>query len=614
MNLLLSRILITLSIAGSYAPSLGAGDREADDVIGRRVPDFVLPDAASEQVALSDFGDAQAIVVVFIGTQCPIGNAYVPVLGDLQERYQDQGVQVIGINANLSDSAESVAEHVKGFGISFPVLVDDDQIVADLFGARRTPEAFLLDRRRNIRYRGRIDDRFGYTYKREEARRSDLEEALKELLDGDDVSVAQTELEGCLITRRDRLQNRSEITFAKHVARILQDRCANCHHPGTAAPFSLLNYDDAHNWSEMIRETVVQRRMPPWDIDPRYGTFRNDLRMTNEEIDTLVAWIDIGAPLGDENDLPDPRQYPEGWTISQPDLVFEMPHEFTVQATGTVAYQYFVTPTNLEEDVWVQASEARPGNWAAVHHIIVFVREKGSDSFRRLPAVGGYAPGEEPKVLPDGVGFRIPAGAELVWQVHYTPTGKEETDRSQVGLILCTEPPERPIRGGGAFNFRFEIPPGDENHRVVSQKEFSRDVELISLMPHMHLRGKDFRYTAWYPDGSSRILLNVPNYDFNWQHRYLFAEPFFLPAGTTLECVAHFDNSVDNPANPDPTKTVKWGDQTWEEMMIGWYSHVDVLPADEQPAAASGGTDDPPVTPADDERESVEDGAASSTQ
>lgn len=544
-------------------------------VIGRHVPDFIRPNSAGKQVALSDFSDAKLVVVIFMGTECPIGNAYIPDLVDLQQRYRDKQVQVVGINSVLSDSADAVAKHLKEFKINFPVLVDADQVVADRFGASRTPEVFVLDGQRNIRYRGRIDDRFGYIYKREKSRRQELEEALKELLAGKKVTVAETEPVGCLITRRNRLAEKGKITFSKHVSHILQNRCANCHHPGTAAPFSLLSYEDARNWSEMIKETIVQRRMPPWSADPRYGHFSNDLRMTDEEIDTVVAWIDNGAPLGDKKDLPTPREFADGWMIGKPDLVIKMPREYTVPATGTVKYQYFVTPTNFKEDMWVQAAEARPGNHAVVHHIIAYYRDPKSGRKRGLPAIVGTAPGEEPMVWPKGVGLKIPAGSEIVWQLHYTPTGKVETDRSEVGLIFCKEPPQRVSKSKAALTFQFRIPAGADNHRVVSSTRFSQDAELLSLMPHMHLRGKDFRYTAYYPDGSSEILLNVPSYDFNWQHRYRFAKPHRVPKGTKIECVAHFDNSPGNPANPDPTKLVRWGDQTWEEMMIGFINYID---------------------------------------
>jgi peroxiredoxin len=543
--------------------------------IGRNIAAFVRPDSAGKQVSLTDFKDAKIVVVVFMGTECPIGNAYVPSLIALQKRYTDKHVQVLGINSNLSDSADSIAKHIKEYKLSFPVLVDSDQVVADQFGAQRTPEVFVLDAKRNVRYQGRIDDRFGYVFKREKSRRQDLEEAVKDLIAEKEVAVSQTEPVGCLITRRERLKNKGQITFAKHVSRIFQNRCAECHHPGTAAPFSLLTYEDARNWSETIKETIVQRRMPPWNADPRYGKFSNDLRMTTEEIDTVVAWINNGAPLGDKNDLPKPREYAEGWTIGKPDVVFKMPREYTVKANGTVRYQYFVTPTNFEKDVWIQAAEARPGNRSVVHHIIVYHR-KPKSLRRRGTSIVGTAPGEEPLIFPAGTGRRIPAGSELVWQVHYTPTGKVEKDLSEVGFVFCDKPPQREVKGKAAINFTFKIPPGDGNYKVVSSTTFRQDAELLSLMPHMHLRGKDFLYKAVYPDGRTEILLNVPTYDFNWQHRYRFATPLKVPRGTRIECVAHFDNSEDNPANPNSKDTVRWGDQTWEEMMIGFINYVDL--------------------------------------
>ena len=543
--------------------------------IGRLVPDFSLMDTSGKKVALAEFKKAKFVVAVFMGTECPIGNAYVPDLLELQERYAQQNVQFIGINSNLADSATDVASHAKEYGITFPVLVDKDQSAADLFGATRTPEVFILDSNRIVRYRGRIDDRYGLLYKREESRRQEMEEALKELLKGSDVSVPETEAVGCLITRRKQLKEQGQITYAKHVSRIFQNKCADCHHPDTAAPFSLTNYESARDWSEMIKETVVERRMPPWNADPKYGHFSNDLRMTTREIDTLVAWIDNGAPLGDKSDLPPKREYGNGWTIGKPDVVFKMPKEYTVKSEGTVEYQYFKTKTNFDEDVWVQAAEARPGNRKVVHHIIVFYRDPKTRRQRRLPSIVGTAPGEEPLIFPEGMGKKIPAGSELIWQVHYTPTGKIEKDQSELGLIFCKEPPKQIVKSAAAINFRFRIPAGADNHKVVSSERFDKDVELLYLMPHMHLRGKDFQFKAHYPNGKTEILLNVPTYDFNWQHRYRYEEPLFIPKGTRIECIAHFDNSDGNPANPDPGQSVGWGDQTWEEMMIGFINYVD---------------------------------------
>jgi len=560
---------------GAGKPTADTKPKKNNQKVGQTVANFILPDHAGKQVALADLKDARFVVAVFMGTRCPIGNAYVPTLIDLQKDYADKGVRVIGINPNLSDSTGDIGKHVEKFKVTFPVLVDSEQRVADLFGAQRTPEVFVLDSRRTIRYRGRIDDRFGYLYKREKSRKQELKAALDELLADKTVSVSSTEPVGCLITRKNRLKEQGTITYARHVSRILQQKCTECHHDNTAAPFSLVNYDLARNWSSTIKEAVVQRRMPPWHADPRYGHFSNNMRLTQKEIDTLVGWIDNGMPMGETCDLPPKKEYGDGWVIEKPDAIFKMPREYTVKAKGTVRYQYFVTPTNFKKDMWVQAAEARPGNRSVVHHIIVYYRQPGSRKTRGLQSIVGTAPGEDPEIWPVGTGKRIPAGSELVWQLHYTPTGKVETDRSEVGLVFCKEPPRRHVRGKAAINFRFKIPAGASNHQVVSSTTFSRNAELLSLMPHMHLRGKDFLYRAHYPDGKKEILLSVPGYDFNWQHRYRFAKPFQVPAGTRVECVAHFDNSTDNPANPDPDNPVRWGDQTWEEMMIGFINYVD---------------------------------------
>ena len=599
---LLIAVLASLSVtrtsgaADDTPPAQSAG--QESQLLGRRVLDFVVPDSAGDHAfagkptALSDF-DSKVIVAVFLGTACPIANSYIPTLNELQKRYHDRGVQVIGINSNLQDSADSVREHVKEYDLKFPVLVDREQVAADMFGATRTPEVFVLDRRRNIRYHGRIDDRIGYDFKRPEARRADTEEAIKELLAAETVSVPVTKTEGCLITRRSSLQSKGAITYASDVAGIFHKRCAECHHPGTAAPFSLLTYEDARDWSQMIRETVTQRRMPPWSADLRHGKFSNDLRLTTDEVTKIISWVDAGAPQGDPTDTPETPKFEEGWLIGKPDKIFKMPREYTVQANGTVAYQYFVTPTNFKQDMWIQAAEARPGNRDVVHHIIAFIQSPGGrkrDLIR--DSIGGYAPGEEPVIYPLGVGKKLPAGWNIIWQMHYTPTGKTEKDRSELGLIFCKEPPSKAAHTGLAVDNQFEIPPNAGNFSVVAEEKIKRDVDLLTLMPHMHVRGKSFRYTARYPDGREDVLLNVPDYDFNWQHRYRLAKPLRIPKGTVLRCEAVYDNSAENPANPDPDQAVSWGNQTWEEMMIGFYTYVDAT----SPTTEAESTPDKPTS------------------
>jgi hypothetical protein len=377
-------------------------------------------------------------------------------------------------------------------------------------------------------------------------------------------------------------EKKGMVTYTKQVARILQNRCQTCHHAGTAAPFSLLTYDDAANWAESIREAVSEKRMPPWHADPRYGTFSNDRRLSAEEKATLLAWLDGGMEQGDPIDMPPPRSFEDGWVIGKPDVIFELPEEQSVPASGVVPYMYFVTPTNFKEDVWVQAAEARPGNRAVVHHIIVSYRDpktkdrQGGGRGNGDGFIVGTAPGDMPLILPPGTARRIPAGSDLIWQMHYTPNGKPGKDRSQVGLVFYKG--KEPVRWNAqsrlVSNGEFTIPPGNANYPVESEWVTPRDTLLLSFMPHMHLRGKDFEYRAEYPDGKTEVLLSVPRYDFNWQTMYRVAKPVRLPKGTKLHCYAHFDNSKANPANPDPTKAVTWGDQTWEEMMIGWIDFI----------------------------------------
>jgi hypothetical protein len=375
--------------------------------------------------------------------------------------------------------------------------------------------------------------------------------------------------------------NQAAVTYAKDVSRILQNRCQNCHHAGTAAPFTLSSFDDAVHWADTIREVVKQDRMPPWHADSHYGTFSNDRRLTKEEKEVLLGWLNGGMPFGDKKDLPAPRQFAEGWLIGKPDVIFELPETQTVPATGVVPYLYFVTPTHFKEDVWIQAAEARPGNRGVVHHIVVSYRDPKVGDRQNAGGFGdgvivGEAPGDIPLLLPRGAAIKVPAGAELIWQMHYTPNGKESKDKSQVGFVFYKgkEPPKRIAHTRGAANMTFAIPAGATNYLVESEWMAPRDIQLLSFMPHMHLRGKDFKYVAQYPDGHSEVILNVPRYDFAWQTSYRLAEPKRLPKGTKIHCTAHFDNSSGNPANPDPKKEVTWGDQTWEEMMIGWFDYV----------------------------------------
>src|SRR5262249_41120199 len=492
-------------------------------------------------------------------------------------------VQFLAINANRMDTAKRIADHAAKYRLNFPVLKDEGNKVADAIGARRTPEAFLLDGARKIRYQGRIDDQYGIATQRPKPTRRDLAVALDEILAGKMVSVPTTAVAGCKIARVRQVSPQGAVTFNKQVSRILQKNCQECHRPGQIGPMALLTYEDATAWAETIREVIHDGRMPPWHADPRYGKFRNDRRLADEDKKNLLAWLDGGTPRGSEADAPPPVKYSKGWAIGKPDVILTMPQEFEVPAKMPkfgIPYQHFYVDTNFTEDKWIVAAEAKAGAPEVVHHIIVFVVPPGerfiprNPNFRLTPTLCGLAPGDMPMRLAPGMAKRIPKGSRLVFQMHYTPNGKPAKDRSSVSLVFGKGPPNFNVQTQPIYEFRFRIPAGADNHKVESRFTFAEDGYVLHFMPHMHLRGKDFLYEAIYPDGKKETLLSVPRFNFNWQTIYLLEKPLKVPRGTVIHCVAHFDNSDKNANNPDPTKAVYWGDQTWEEMMIGWMDYA----------------------------------------
>jgi hypothetical protein len=390
----------------------------------------------------------------------------------------------------------------------------------------------------------------------------------------------------------------SSVTFTKDVAPVLEKNCQGCHRPGEAAPFPLLTYEQARPWARAMKEAVLLKKMPPWFADPHYGKFANDRSLSQKEIDTVVAWADAGAPQGDPKDMPAPVNFVQGWAIPKPDVIFEFPHAFQIPATGTIEYQKVVVPTGFTEDKWVQFAEARPDNRARVHHMIAFIREPGSQWLKdakpgeffvapkpkeddradtsALPSdfLVGYAPGQPPELLEPGQAKLIKAGSDLVLEIHYTTNGTASTDRSKFGLVFAKEPPRERVLTLSATNGKFKIPPGAPNYRVDAEFELGTEVKLSGLHPHMHGRGKDFEYRIVYPTGEMETLLRVPRYNWHWQLWYTLFNPMVLPKGTKIECTAHFDNSPNNPDNADPTKEVSWGDQSWDEMMVGFFNLV----------------------------------------
>ncbi len=600
---------LAMAAVAAVAPRVysgNAGEGSPRGSVGKKAADFDLPDPAGASHRLVELASKNTLTVVaFIGTECPLSAIYVERLAQLSKDYRERGVAFVGVDSNPQDSLEEIARYALKHELPFTILKDAGRKVADAFTATRTPEVFVLDRDLTIRYQGRIDDQYGIDSSRPEAIHNFLANALDSLTSGKSVEQAYVPAVGCRIGRDVRsVDSKAKVSYHRDIAPILQSRCVSCHRKGEIGPFSLNSYESAANWSETIREVVDEGRMPPWDASPKHGMFKNDARLTETEKTSLLAWIDAGAPEGNKADAAVAPAWTPGRSLADPDLVVEMPEAFQIPAHGTVPYQFFVVDPGFKEDKWVRASEAHAGNRRVVHHILVFIQPPGEQKRSAKGDVGSNwlaagVPGGPPWILDDGLGRFIPAGSKLVFQLHYTPDGRPETDRSKVSLVFADPKTIRKeLRSAVALNSDIEIPPESSDYHNTADYQFDQDMYLYALSPHMHLRGKSFRFDAIFPpDGNSLVLLDVPRYRFNWQNIYLLKEPMLMPERTTIRCSATFDNSAENASNPDPKAKVKFGDQTWEEMLVGYF---DVALA-EQDLTLGG----PRVEPRDDGRSSV---------
>ncbi|MFK7735827.1 MAG: redoxin domain-containing protein [Pirellulaceae bacterium] len=535
-----------------------------------------LDDNYGKSTALSSFGEKQVVVLAFIGTECPLAKLYGPKLSRLQKEFKDQGVQIVGVSSNKQDSLTELTAYVHRYEISFPILKDVGNKLADQVDATRTPEVYVFDKSRKLRYQGRIDDQYGVGYSREKTEESDLRDAILQILAGKEVATPKTKAIGCIIGRIKKSEPTGNITFSRDVAPIFNARCVECHRSGEIGPFTLTSYEDVQGWEDTILEVIDDQRMPPWNANPKYGHFANDARLSEKEIQTLRKWVANGMPEGDPADLPAPPVFEDGWKIPEPDEVFTMDDKpFDVPEGGVVDYQRFVVDPGWDEDKYIYAAEARPQNREVVHHILVYIIPKGARRLNLKEVLVGYAPGSLPIHYKDGLAIKIPAGSKFVFEMHYTPNGTAQTDLSYAGVCFADEADvNRVVRGEIAIEPELKIPPNESSHVEKAGHRMRSDGLLISMTPHMHLRGKAFQYEAFYPDGSSEILLDVPRYDFNWQLKYILQEPKLMPRGTRIVCTATYDNSEDNMVNPNPKKWVRWGDQSYDEMMIGFMDFV----------------------------------------
>ncbi|MFO0927276.1 MAG: redoxin domain-containing protein [Gemmataceae bacterium] len=594
--LLTAALLLSLPVAraaDSPAPPVPT------DKLNKRVT-FALPDAGGKVWASEAPSDRQATVVVFLSFDCPISTSYSPQLADLHRVYRDRKVSFVGIVAGDELTPAQVAEKAKEFRLPFPVLKDDSFKVADLFQARTVPEAFVLDRHDVVRYRGRIDDTWSARLKKNRQQQThDLKAALDAVLAGKPVATAATLAIGCPLHRERVAKKDGKVTYHRDVAPILQTHCQGCHRPGEVGPFSLTTYKQAVNWAHDIKEYTRDRKMPPWKVVEGVG-FHNERRLTDRELATLAGWVDDGTPEGDPADAPKPATFTDGWQLGQPDLVLTVPEEVTVGPTGKDLFRCFVLPTGLTEDKFVVAVEVRPGNKRIVHHSLNFFdtsgqareldvkekqRAKKADEADRGPGypvsmgigftprpgtfggLGGWAPGQRARYLPDGYGYPLPKGADVVMQIHYHRNGREEADRTRIGLYFGKRPGLKPYKAAVIRGNFLVIPPRVDNYRVGGAIELLEDGELRSIMPHMHMLGRSIAVRLTPPGGEPSTLLKISDWDYNWQETYFLKQPIPFKKGTRVSVEATYDNSEGNPSNPfHPPAWVRFGEQTDNEM------------------------------------------------
>lgn len=551
-----------------------------------RVDNFRLLDHTGASHELYYYNDAKAVAFLVQGNGCPIVRNAMPRFKELRDEFAAQGVEFFMINANLQDTRESITKEVAKYGYDIPIMVDDTQIIGESLNLVRTGEVFVLDPQSwTVAYQGALDDRLTYENQKKEAKNHYLRDALANMVAGKPVEVASTNSVGCLINFPEQQAmakaKHAEISYSEDIAPILLDNCVSCHREGGLGPWAMNDYNMVRGFSPMIREVVRTKRMPPWHADPTVGHWGNDRSLSNDEVKTLIHWIEAGAPRGEGEDFlaTNDTEYFD-WDAEEkmgpPDYVINIP-AMEVPATGVVDYQYHFVENSIPENVWIKAAEIMPGDRAVLHHVITtfgydITEGEHKGRFKRLGGLRGYAPGLNNDGFPADTGVMLPGDAKIEFQMHYTPVGRATVDESKMGVWVYDEPPTHEMVSMFVANPRIKIPAGAKNHRETVEQAIPKDAWLYSLMPHAHFRGKAAEFRAVYPDGTSELLLSVPNYDFNWQTTYEFAEPKYIPAGTKLVQANWWDNSSQNPANPDASIEVTWGEQSWEEMLFGAFT------------------------------------------
>lgn len=573
-----------LSVPGA----MWGGTAAARTRIGQAPEEFAFRDVQGNEHTLGP-PQALAAVYLFLSTQCPVSNLYTSRILELDRRYRPRGIKFFGVYSNSYETVAGVREHARDRGFRFPIVKDSGALATRL-GAAMTPAAIVLDSKGCIRYRGRIDDNKDAS----EVRSHDLQAALDALLTVRPILSPETSTFGCAIqSMASASAKQARITYVRDAAPILHKHCVVCHRAGEVGPFSLETYAQAATWAKQIKSYTQKRTMPPWKADS-HGEFYDERRLTEGEIATLAEWADEGAPLGESNNSPALPSFSSGWKLGSPDHVAEMPETFSVPADGKDIYQCFVIPTDFDEDRYVSATEVQPGNRSVVHHVLIYLDTSGearkldaadpapgftnptpgnAPGFQSVGLLGGWAPGNEARTLPSGVGIRLPKGADMVLEVHYHKTGKVERDRTRFGIHFVRGAVEKSVEIAFVGTREIRIPPHDSGHVIETSGRLLEDeISIHSVTPHMHMIGRSMLVRAVLPNGTVKRLIYIPDWDFNWQITYHFKDPVKLPKGAYLNVVARYDNSAENPHNPTkPPREVKWGEQTTDEMCVAFF-------------------------------------------
>ncbi|HTI51249.1 MAG TPA: redoxin family protein [Planctomycetaceae bacterium] len=587
----------------------GAAVRQAPRVlnpkdrnISRLVPNVEFQDVAGKRHQLGELAKSKGLLVAVTSTSCPLSRKYFPTLVQLAKQYSADGFAVVLVNPIATDKPEAIREAASELGAQGIYVHDAKGELCRALQLTSTTDAVLVDPARTVRYHGAVDDQYGFGYSMAAPRKTYLATALAEYRKGLPIAIAATEAPGCVLDEHKApARPAAAVTYHNRISRIVQAHCGECHRDGGVGPFSLETREDLASHAAMIATVVKRGTMPPWfaSAGPQGAPspWVDDCSLNAADKDDLLAWLDGDRAEGDPRDAPLPVQYASGWTIGKPDLVARFPAPIPIQATGVMRYQDVAVDLDLNEDKWVERIEIRPGAPQVVHHILVFVRPPrgGAPAGRGanedgISYWGIYVPGNSKQVYPKGFARKLPKGSRLHFQIHYTPNGTATEDLTQIGFVFAEREPENEVKTASLVNTWFEIPPGADNYTDSAKVKLPADVTVLGFLPHMHLRGKSCSYEALTADGKRETVLDIPRYDFNWQLLYRYAEPRTFKKGTVLKFNATFDNSAANPANPDPKLTVRWGEQTYDEMIVGYVEYfVPVGATGEQLADAAIG-------------------------